>query len=516
MKKLKYYLIIFSLLALFVPRETYAKVSDYYSELKYDYTTLSLKEEYQNEIDLITDYIKNNGIGGHNPNDNKYVIGYDLSTFNTTNKKVILIDISNTNNYIESTYGPYRTSKNVRLNVAMFYQMFNINNGNVIATSGVTSGNSFFYSYFADYNCNPTEENCILDTNHIYYDTSYINEQYSNSVINLRDTYINDNTYYFIPLKVGNTVHLTSTELNTKEFFDSMGLSEPGTFCPEISDQIGEASNVSEFYFNISGDSNVDNHLRGYIDLYSREFVGIGINADAFADITFEWASDNEAENNSFSYNVEWLNDTTNPTYHIEYDVFSGTDEDVYTSIILKVKLKDSNVMLYFRQSVFIFSFTYCNPFNVSYGYVNYKDNSTVTSDPFLENYFNNLSLPSLKFFNNLNTLLPVGPVDSILTIPLQMLNSINSSLSGTCQPININLPYINRNVTLNCQNSFYDSIGATNFVNFVGVVASVLILIKYFIFLYNWLESVLALSHQQLSVWGEASIIDPNWESRG
>ena len=47
---------------------------------------------------------------------------------------------------------------------------FNINNGSVTTTSGVTSGNTFFYSYFADYSCDPILE--ILkeyDIKHCYF-----------------------------------------------------------------------------------------------------------------------------------------------------------------------------------------------------------------------------------------------------------------------------------------------------------------------------------------------------------
>ena len=430
MKRKKYIVlttIIISLLILFVPRGTYAKVSEYYAELKYNETTLSLKEQYQNEIDLITEYIKTNGIGGHNPNNNKYVIGYDLSTFNSTNKKVILIDISNTNNYIESTYGPYRTNKNVRFNVSMFYQMFNINNGNVVATSGVSSGNTFFYSYFADYNCNPTEENCIIDTNSIYYDTSYINEQYSNSVINLRDTYINDSTYYFIPLKVGNIVHLTSTELNAKEFFNSMGpQQEKAPYCTKTQ-PLGMFENPSEFSINISGISNaLKEHIQGIITI-SYEASDI-IN-------TNQWEiTDTISEYTTGDYELKCSTEQQKCELWFDYNY----EDDIDTEINLNFKFKTINGI---NMPTFVRLYSCLknyNDINITYDSIKNTNTGQTTTENKLDNIVGGIG-SILNFLNPTNLIYIIVPTEEQMQSLLnEMQESINNKLGILGLPLTI------------------------------------------------------------------------------
>lgn len=144
---------------------------------------------------------------------------------------------------------------------------------------------------------------------------------------------------------------------------------------------------------------------------------------------------------------------------------------------------------------------------NNGYGAIT-KDGGTISKDPTISNYLQNYSMPTdLNFLQKLKTIFPQGPVDSILNLPLTMLNSIKTSLEGTCQPIQITLPYVNRSITLNCQNTFYSNIGLTNFVNTVGVFASTLMLFQYFIFLYNWVDDVLKLSDTEVKAWGTGEV---------
>lgn len=105
---------------------------------------------------------------------------------------------------------------------------------------------------------------------------------------------------------------------------------------------------------------------------------------------------------------------------------------------------------------------------------------------------------------------LPKGPVDSIINLPLSLLENIQDNLGKTCQPVSLPLPFVNKNIDLPCINSLYSQIeGMNTFFNWVGVVASVFILFKYLIYLYNRIDSTLTLRENSLpgyfedSIWG-------------
>lgn len=105
---------------------------------------------------------------------------------------------------------------------------------------------------------------------------------------------------------------------------------------------------------------------------------------------------------------------------------------------------------------------------------------------------------------------LPKGPVDSIINLPLSLLENIQDNLGKTCQPVSLPLPFVNKNIDLPCINSLYSQIeGMDTFFNWCGVVASVFILFKYLIYLYNRVDSTLTLRENTLpgyfedSMWG-------------
>ena len=105
---------------------------------------------------------------------------------------------------------------------------------------------------------------------------------------------------------------------------------------------------------------------------------------------------------------------------------------------------------------------------------------------------------------------LPKGPVDSIINLPLSLLENIQDNLGKTCQPVSLPLPFVNKNISLPCINSLYSQIeGMTTFFNWCGVVASVFILFRYLIYLYNRVDSTLTLRENTLpgyfedSMWG-------------
>ena len=99
---------------------------------------------------------------------------------------------------------------------------------------------------------------------------------------------------------------------------------------------------------------------------------------------------------------------------------------------------------------------------------------------------------------------LPAGPIDSIINLPLTMLNNINSSLNKTCSPLEVNLPYVNKSVEIPCLNTIFNQItGLNSFWTWVGLISSVMILFRYLVNLYNYFDKLTDLQAQYLSDWG-------------
>lgn len=99
---------------------------------------------------------------------------------------------------------------------------------------------------------------------------------------------------------------------------------------------------------------------------------------------------------------------------------------------------------------------------------------------------------------------LPAGPVDSILNLPLSLLNNISGNLGGQCQPAVLPLPFVDKNLTLPCLNSLYSQIeGLSTWINTIGIIASAFILFTYFVHLYNWIDKTLTMRENTWADWG-------------
>ena len=231
MKKLSYFLIIFISIITFliVPRVTFALVSEFYSEYKYSQNLINLKKQYQTKINSIKTYLENNIINSINVNDNQYVLMFDMNTINTNSTNVIIINLNPTNEtlkYIRNIYG----DRNSLRNFILFYYHTTLqcifNNDDTVNTCNLNSqGTSSRQFNYVDIGCNPTTENCLIEENQYYYDTTYADSQYTYL---LQDTYATSTSKeYFIPLKIGGTIYSTKTILNAKAFFDSLGEKEP-------------------------------------------------------------------------------------------------------------------------------------------------------------------------------------------------------------------------------------------------------------------------------------------------
>lgn len=122
-----------------------------------------------------------------------------------------------------------------------------------------------------------------------------------------------------------------------------------------------------------------------------------------------------------------------------------------------------------------------------------------------IDSTLNDSSLPDTSEYGNVAGWLPPGPVDSLINLPLTLLTSLTSSLSKTCESINLPLPYINKTISLPCINDIYSQIdGLTPWINSIGVIVSAFILFSYLLKLYKWVDDTLSFrENNHLDNWG-------------
>lgn len=106
----------------------------------------------------------------------------------------------------------------------------------------------------------------------------------------------------------------------------------------------------------------------------------------------------------------------------------------------------------------------------------------------------NDSSSPDLDGLKNTAGWLPEGPIDSILNLPLTLLNSLTINLSKSCSSVELPLPYIDKTLTLPCLSTIYSQIdGLSIWINSIGVIASAFILFQYLMNLYKWVDDTLS-----------------------
>lgn len=99
---------------------------------------------------------------------------------------------------------------------------------------------------------------------------------------------------------------------------------------------------------------------------------------------------------------------------------------------------------------------------------------------------------------------LPAGPVDSILNLPLSLLNNLTTNLNKSCQPVILPIPYVNKDLTLPCVNTLYDDMGISGWVTTIGVIASAFIMFSYLVKLYKWVDDTLSFrENNSIDNWG-------------
>lgn len=101
---------------------------------------------------------------------------------------------------------------------------------------------------------------------------------------------------------------------------------------------------------------------------------------------------------------------------------------------------------------------------------------------------------PNTDALKNSSGWLPAGPLDSLINLPLSLLNNLTSNMSKSCQPVNLPLPFLDKNLQLPCVNTLYAQIeGLSVWINSVSVIAAAFILFHYLMGLYKWVDDTLS-----------------------
>lgn len=114
---------------------------------------------------------------------------------------------------------------------------------------------------------------------------------------------------------------------------------------------------------------------------------------------------------------------------------------------------------------------------------------------------------PDVSSFGDVAGWLPPGPLDSILNLPLTLLNNLNTNLGKSCSPLTVNIPYVDKTIQIPCISTIFNQItGVTSFWNWVGTISAAFILFNYLIALYNWVDRVLSLRLETYEAFGGVS----------
>lgn len=95
------------------------------------------------------------------------------------------------------------------------------------------------------------------------------------------------------------------------------------------------------------------------------------------------------------------------------------------------------------------------------------------------------------------------GPVDSIINMPLNLINNLLSSLNNnTCSSLVIDIPFLkDKQLTIPCISTIFEKMGFTDLFNSIGAVASAMILFRYLVGFYKWVDDTLSFREQN---WGD------------
>lgn len=153
--------------------------------------------------------------------------------------------------------------------------------------------------------------------------------------------------------------------------------------------------------------------------------------------------------------------------------------------------VRESNLVITTNEAEFIVNNDNKNHKETMEGLYEIRDSITDTTIPDVSN-----------FGQDYAGYLPAGPLDSIVNMPKTLLIGLLDDFNQTCSPIDLTLPFVDRNITIPCLNTLYRKIPALNlFTQTIGLIAMVLIIFRYSYFLSNVKDGLLTMSFDDLEL---------------
>ena len=444
----------------------------------YNENQLTKLENYKTLFDNAIEYLQLNAStidsldSSHHINltDDESVVGFDLTYSNSLTSPLSVYIYYSTNSYdLTFTTGnsPYYKIGNV------YYYLIYLNfDSNYNITGYVNQGNRY-------------RDISIQNGNNSFYNNFYIDYRLGkNTTSNITNNTRNNATLVLGP--DGNTYNFTYQDNITLYDFAKYvyGYVEPSQPKCSPSNFLGKFSNVSSFDVIVKSKTNV---LNGVVD-------------GAFDIISSSYMTENDwnityTSNDDDIIHAGSLSCITN---RCVFRYQAGVEDDIDTDIILNYHFEPvSGVAM---PTTIQIDSCYDSDFyiNTTYNYVNDDSSSSGNvSIPSTDNFLQDGTLPNVSGLSD-TSIIPDGPVDSILLLPLNVMQSLLNVLnSSTCRPVIIPIPFINDNLSLPCISTIYATIGSiqpmfTSFLNWFSAIVSAFILYQYFIYLYKWVDDTL------------------------
>lgn len=294
--------------------------------------------------------------------------------------------------------------------------------------------------------------------------------------------------------KIGNTSPIGFQDLMEDNYYNFHKVDIQENKCDKTF-VLGAVSNVTEINLNVKGKTSaLSEPLQGTFTLnYTNDSLLTDNN------FNIEFSSTPEL---SGSYNFKC---STNDKFcYLNYKYNSQDDIEENVKFSFKITYNNNN-----NSNIFPFTKIYScttdeNYTNISYTYSN-SPSDTTTSNPSLDNILTDTSNPDLDGLSNANTWLPQGPVDSIIMLPLNFINTLVSKIGSTCSPVNLPIPFMNNKyLTLPCMSTIFGQIeNFSTLYDLIGVIGSVYLLYNYLLRFYKWIDDTLSFRENNWNDWG-------------
>lgn len=228
------------------------------------------------------------------------------------------------------------------------------------------------------------------------------------------------------------------------------------------------------------------------------------VNVSTF--VKYTWASSDSCQNMSLNLTLDF-----NDTYKDMFFYFPNAQSNYYSIYNYTYELTNEQQALQLINE-------YYDKYSITNEKLDSIDQQLVDANNKLDQTNNKLdqtndkldsildnSSPDLGGLSNTSTWLPQGPVDSIIMLPLNFINTLISKIGSTCSSVNLPIPFVeNKFLTLPCMSTIFGQIeNFSTLYNLIGVIGSVYLLYNYLLKFYKWIDDTLSFRENNWQDWG-------------